>query len=165
MKTRKIFPIILLAILLIVFMIYGWNEYHLNNESNTLKPPSKINLYYNGEQKEIVRNTNKGGQDVFKDIYELMVFQMPKIIGVDNSCKISNTEVEKIKAYAVEFIYNKPQKTTVNNAGNVNQIQYTEMLFSIGEQHEDNVYIKTIDNSYLFVGTRPNIKYLVKNIF
>lgn len=119
MKSRKIFPIVLLSILLIVSLIYGWNEYNLNNESNTLKTPSKINLYYNGEQKEIVRNTNKGSQDVFKDIYELMVFQMPKIIGVDNSCIISDTEVEEIKVYAVEFIYNKPQKTTVNNAGNV----------------------------------------------
>ena len=162
MKTKKIIPIILVVTLLLVIIIYGRNKNSKSNELNTLKTPSKINLYYNGESKEIAHN-----QDLFGDICELIVFQMPQIVVVDNFSTTSDTVVNEIKAYAVEFIYNKPQKIKVNDGGNVKRVQYTELLFPMSEKHEykDNVYIKKTDNSYLFIGVRPNIKYLVKNIF
>ena len=89
------------------------------------------------------------------------------IIGVDNSSIISDTVVNEIKEHAVEYIYNKPQKIKVNDGDNVKVVQYTELLFAMSEkyEYEDNVYMKTTDNTYLFIGVRPNIKYLVKNMF
>lgn len=163
MKIKKIIPLILVATLLLVIVILGWNKNNKSNELNTLKTPSKINLYYNGEKKEIVRNTLN--QDLFGNICELIVFQMPQIVGVDNSSIISDTVVNEIKTYAVEYIYNKPQNIKVNDGDDVKRVQYTELLFAMSEKHEENVYMKTTDNTYLFIGIRPNIKYMVKNMF
>jgi hypothetical protein len=167
MKKKRIISIILIIGLLVVLVSFKWHNYARN--SGYINTPNVIYLYYNGEQKQIVKNSgirDGNGEDYFKVICELIVFKMPDKVGVDNSSFLSETsnEIKEAKEDAVGFIYNKPKKITLNN-GILKQAQYKEILVVLNGKFKDNVYIKTKDNSYLFVGTRNNASYINKNIF
>lgn len=166
MKIKKIIPVSIITILLFGLIIYIWN-FHSNN-SGYIKAPNIITVYYKGEQKQIVKNSgmkDSNGEDLYKIICDSLVFKIPEEVGEDKFLSEKSNEIKVAKESAVGFIYNKPKKITAINNKNSEQVQYTEILFVLDGKFSDSVYVKTRENSYLFVGLRNNLSNMIKNLF
>ncbi len=159
MKTKNIKRIIFAVVLLsVIIVVFGWHKNHFFY--GYIKTPSKIILHYYGEQKEVNKEWSPA---IFDDVCNLIRYQMPDVASHNI---ISDSVINEVKKYAVEYIYDKPQSIKVYMyEENIEKVQYTEVLFGAGGEYEDCVYIKTTDNTYLFIGVLGDIKYLVENMF
>lgn len=54
----------------------------------------------------------------------------------------------KMKEYAVEYIYDKPKSIANRIDGNIEKIQYTEILFPLSDEWRNSALIKTIDDHF-----------------
>ncbi len=167
MKKKVVISIILFAgfiLILVITKLLNTSQY-----TSYLPVPNAINLYYNGEEKQILKNSGLqdwNGEDLFKTICKSVIFKMPDEISAENSSFLSETsdEIMEAKKDAVGFYYNKPKKISAYN-GALRQIQYTEILVVLNGEYRDNIYIRMKDKSYLFIGARNNLVYLNKNYF
>jgi hypothetical protein len=160
MKIKRTNTIILIIVLLFAFVLY--KGYNYTRDTGFINSPNKINLYYNGNTKQIVKNsgiTTSNSNDLFEVICKSIIFKMPDVVPANSLSETSN-DIKEAKQYAVGFIYDKPQKLTISNNGDKEQVQYTEILFPLTEGLL--VYVKLKNNSYLFVGVRDDISDLVR---
>ena len=167
MKKKVVITIILFAgfiIILVLSKLLNTTQY-----TSYLPDPNVINLYYNGEEKQISKNNGINvwsGEDLFETICKLVIFKMPDEVSAENSSFLSETsdEIMEAKKDAVGFYYNKPKKISVYN-GDSREIEYTEILVVLNGKYRDNIYIKMKDKSYLFIGARNSLDHLNKNFF
>ncbi len=167
MKKKVVISIILFAGFIIILVLS--NLLNTTQYTGYLPVPNVINLYYNGEEKQISKNggiQDWNGEDFFKTICKSVIFKMPDEVSAENSSFLSETsdEIVEAKKDAVGFYYNKPKKISAYN-GDLRQIQYTEILVVLNGKYQDNIYIKMKDKLYLFIGARNNLVYLNKNYF
>lgn len=155
MQIKKTVSIILLLVM--IFSLSGCRE----KFSSSLNTPDKINIYTEGKQKQITKNGDEFEQILFDRITELVNIKVPKDWSAIKST-ISDNDLKEVKAHAVEFIYNKPQSTTINY-GKKEKIEFTEVVFPLSEKWENTAFIKKEDNTYVPVGVRENLDYLVKD--
>ncbi len=157
MKTKFVLPIILLVV--IISALISYRLFHVNIWNNGLAAPYKINLNVQGKQNQIFID-DKHSQSLIRELNKLIVFDMPDTLGLDSPA-VKN-DVESIEEFAVEYVYEKPQSISVNNP-EIKQVQFIKMIFPLDKKWENQVYIKTEDDLYYFIGNRPDLDALVKS--
>jgi len=153
MLEKKSISIILL--LVVVFALSGCGDKY----SGSLNPPDKINLYVNGNHKQITKNGEEVDQTLFNRINELVEVRIPKDFSTIQSA-LTDNDIKEVKGYAVEFIYNKPQSITIEY-GEKKKIEFTEIVFPLTDKWQNIAFIKEKD-SYTPIGLRENLDHLVK---
>ncbi len=138
---------------------------HINNDYNAVKYEHNGTIYIpkkgkGGNADTGVFNGDTGVIYDTMDFYELIVFDMPDTLGLDSPA-VKN-DVEDMEEFAVEYVYDKPQSISVNNP-DIKQVQFIKMIFSLGVKWENQVYIKTKDDLYYFIGYRPDLGALVRS--
>ncbi|KZL90415.1 hypothetical protein [Clostridium magnum] len=99
-----------------------------------------------------------------KWILIIMVVAIVFAFGGCESKSISSVSLnppDKINIYAVEFVYDKPQRLTISN-GNKKQVQFTEIILPLSERWQNIAFVKIKDNFYTPIGLNENLDYLVK---
>lgn len=165
MQLKKILPIVLLIVLIFTLSACNGKFSRGVNTSDTfssnLNTPDKINIYAEGKVKQITKNGDKFEQVLFDRINELVNIKIPKDFSTA-LLSLSDRDLKEIKSYTVEFIYNKPQSTTIDY-GKKEMIQFTEIIFPLTEKWENTALIKKKNNTYIPVGLRENLDYLVRS--
>jgi predicted small lipoprotein YifL len=154
MHVKKYIAIILILVLL--FTLAGCKD----KFSGSLSIPDKINIYSDGKQKQISKNGDKFDRTLFNRINELVDIKIPKDLST-LKCIISDNDLKEVKGFAVEFIYSRPQSVTINY-GKKEKIEFTEIVFPLTEKWQNAAFIKKKDSTYVPVGLRENLDYLVK---
>lgn len=164
MQVKRLTVLILLMVL--VFVLSGCTQKYSSSSdtqdqfSGKLNIPDKIIIYAEGKQKQITKNSDKFEQVLFDRINQLVEIRIPKHFSTAR-CEISDADLKEVHSYAVEFVYNKPQNTTINN-GKAEKIEFTEILFPLSKKWENITFIKQKDNYAIPVGLHENLDYLVK---
>lgn len=153
-RTRKFIVFILMFVM--IFALQGCKD----KFSGSLGVPDKINVYVDGKQKQILKNGDKFDHILFARINELIDIRIPKDLSTLKTV-ISDNDITEVKGFAVEFIYNKPQSININN-GQKEEVEFTEVFFPLTERWQNAAFIKQNDNTYIPVGLRENLDYLVK---
>lgn len=153
MKPRNF----ILTIMMIVMIFTFAGCKNKNTSSDKLNPPDKINMYADGEQKQITKKGDKFDQTLFDRINVLIDIRLPQELSTMNGV-ISDSDVKEFKGYAVEFVYNEMQTVTIDNK----KVQFTEIVFPLSEKWQNSAFIRTKDNIYTGVGLKENLDYLVK---
>ncbi|MGH4118266.1 hypothetical protein [Clostridium sp.] len=159
MKIKKSIPIILLVTIVFTFSGCKNND----NLGSGLNTPNKINMYVDGKQKQITESGDKYDQTLFNRINTLVNIKMPQELSIVKS-EISENDINDVKRYAVEFIFDKTQTININN-GNKEQVEFIEIMFPLSEKWENVAFIKTNKNIYTPVGLKENLDYLVKALY
>lgn len=153
MKIRN--SILTVIIIVIVFTFAGCtNKKAISVSLNT---PDKINMYADGKQNQITKNGSDYDKTIFDRINLLVNVRMPKDFSAMEG-GISDNDIKDFKGYAVEFVYDKVQTTTIDNR----KVKFNEIIFPLGEKWHNTAFIKTTDNFYNGVGIKEDLDYLVK---
>lgn len=136
------------------------NSEQTNAINNLLKTPNKINMYADGKQKQITKSGDMYEQTLFERIKFLIDIKIPPEFSVSKGI-YTETDIKDVKAYSVEFVYDKPQTVTINN-GNKTQVEFTNIYFPLGDKWQNTAFIMTKDNQYTLVGLKENLDYLIK---
>lgn len=156
MKTGK--WILIIMVVAIVFAFGGCESKSISSVS--LNPPDKINIYADGKQKQITKSGDKYDQAIFDRVNFLVNIRIPKELATVKS-ETSENDIREAKGYAVEFVYDKPQRLTISN-GNKKQVQFTEIILPLSERWQNIAFVKIKDNLYTPIGLNENLDYLVK---
>lgn len=156
MKSRN--SILVIMIILMIFTFAGCKN--KNTSSVRLNSPDKINMYADGKQKQISKSGDGYEQTLFERIKSLIDIRIPSELSVAQSVYTEN-DIKDIKAYSVEFVYDKPQTVTIDN-GNKAQVKFTNIYFPLGGKWQNTAFIMIKDNQYTIVGLKENLDYLVK---
>jgi hypothetical protein len=143
----------------IVSALISYRLFHVNMWNNGLAAPNKIILNMQGKQNSIYID-DKYSQSLIKKLNKLIVFDMPDTLGLDSPA-VKN-DVMSIEEFAVEYVYDKPQSIPVNNP-DIKQVQFIKMIFPLDKKWENQVYIRTKDDLYYFIGNRPDLGSLVRS--
>lgn len=154
MRVKKFISIALFIIAMLVFS--GCKD----KFSGSLNIPDKINICAEGKEKQIVKDGDKFDQALFHRINELVQIRIPKELSVLEG-EFSDKDLKEANVYAVEFIYSKPQSIVINYVRK-EKIEFKEIVFPLTERWQNTAFIRKIDNSYVPVGLRENLDYLVK---
>lgn len=127
--------------------------------NNDLVAPNKINLIMKGKQ-NLIYIDDKHNQALIKKVNELIIYDIPDTLGLDSP--VDKNDVKEIEEYAVEYLYDKPQSISVNDH-DIKQVQFIKMIFPLDKKWENQVYIKTKDDLYYFIGNRPDLGSLVRS--
>lgn len=156
MKFRN--AIIGIVIILMIFTLMGCKN--KNSSSVSLNSPDKINLYVDGNQKQVTKNGDKLNQTLFHRINALINIRMPQqfsaMLGI-----ITQNDINEAKKNSVEFVYDKSQTVTIDN----NKVQFTEIFFPLGDKWQNEAFIMTNGTLCNIVGIKENLDYLVKASF
>jgi hypothetical protein len=154
--------ILAIITIVIVFSLVGCvNSSTPNVSGNTLfNTPDKINLYVNGKQKLIVKNSDKTEQALFDRINALIDIKIPKELFVVKSA-FSEDDIKEAKEYSVEFIYSSIQTQNISNENEV-QIQFTKVYFPLDEKWENIALIEMNDGSYIPIELMEDLDTFVK---
>jgi hypothetical protein len=156
MKIKNLVSAIMLFVIIFAFLSCKSK----NISSISLNQPDKINMYVNGKQKQITKNGSEYDQTLFQRINVLVNIRIPQEFST-MKVEISDNDIKEFKGYAVEFVYNKIQTIAIDNK----KVQFTEVVFPLSEKWQNTAFIKTKDNSYMGVGLKENLDYLVKTSF
>ena len=157
LKTKFVVPII--SFVIIISALISYRLFHVNMWNNGFAAPYKINLNIQGKQNQIYID-DKHSQSLVKEINKLIIFDMPNTLGLDSPA--DKNDVKGIEEFAVEYVYDKPQNISVNNP-DIEQVQFIEMIFPLDIKWENQVYIKTKDDLFYFIGNRPDLGALVRS--
>lgn len=147
--------ILTISIIVIIFAFAGCAN--KNATSISLNAPDKINMYADGKQKQVTKNGSDYDKTLFDKVTFLVNVRIPQNFSVMKG-EISDKDMKDFKGYAVEFIYDKVQTTTIDNK----EVKFSEVIFPLGEKWQNTAFIKTTDNFYEGVGIKGNLDYLVK---
>lgn len=153
MKIRN--SILAVIIIAIVFAFAGCTN--KNATSVRLNEPDKINMYLDGKQKQVIKNGSDYDRTLFDRVNFLVNIRMPQNFSAMKG-EISDKDIKDFKGYAVEFVYDKVQTTTIDNR----RVKFNEVVFPLGERWRNMAFIKTKENFYEGVGIKENLDYLVK---
>lgn len=156
LKIKKLLSIVMIFVIIMTFS----GCMNKSTPSISLKSPDKINMYADGKHKQITKSGDKFDRTLFDRINVLINIRMPQEFSTALSV-ISENDITDAKKNAVEFIYDKPQITTINN-GKSEKVQFSEIIFPLSGDWQNTAFIKTKDNSYIPVDLKENLDYLVK---
>ncbi len=151
MKIKNL--ILTVIIIIVVFAVCAKK----NTTSVSLNTPDKINMYADGKQKQVTKSGSDYDKTLFNRVIALVNIRMPQNFSAMKS-EISEKDIKEFKGYAVEFVYDKMQTTTIDNK----EVKFNEVIFPLGERWQYTAFIKIKDNFYTGVGINANLDYLVK---
>jgi hypothetical protein len=153
MKLKNL--ILTISVIVIVLAFAGCANKKATSIS--LNAPDKINMYADGKQKQVAKKGSDYEKTLFDRVTFLVNVRMPQSFSAMKG-EISDKDIKDFKGYAVEFIYDKVQTTTIDNK----EVKFSEVVFPLGEKLQNTAFIKTTDNFYVGVGIKENLDYLVK---
>jgi hypothetical protein len=157
MKINKAIFIMLIIAVALGF-VFGW--YLKPSGEHEKWIPDKINIYKNGEQEQI---TEVEQPQSFEQIRRLIVFEKGDMMSGGNP-PVSEADVNEMKKYAVEYVYDKPISILINNGNDkIEKIKFTSILFPIDEKWNRAAYIQTIDSAYLYIVSRQSLEFSIGN--
>lgn len=148
---------LILTIIIVGIVFTFSNCANKNVTSISLNIPDKINMYADGKQKQITKSGSEFDKTLLNRVTDLVNVRMPQNFSAMKS-EISDTDIKEFKEYAVEFLYDKVQTTTVDNR----EVKFYEVVFPLGERWQNTALIKTTNNIYEGVGIKEDLNYLVK---
>jgi hypothetical protein len=153
--AKGIFTILVIAA--IGFAIGWYMKFSGDSEKWT---PDIINLYGDGKQTQITKAENP---EQFHRMLSLLVYEQGDRMSGGNP-PVPEADIVEMKKFAVEYIFHKPISIEINHGDQIEEIQFTSMLFPIENKWNQSVYIHTTDSNYLYLTSRPSLEFMLRHL-